>query len=171
MGAFRHPYGRSDTHRLAETTFNGAAFGPWVIDFVRENNRLSGITREPTVAEIAAHRGLFAASTLAVENLVIFVHYLQASARLRDSDESLDNKAAAPTNIREDLDTIIQCAMASLSPPSRLYKLYRLLRPFTDANGRSARALWTWQIVRSAGLRMNRDQIRCDEGADSRVLH
>lgn len=133
---------------LAQAPFNPAAFGAWVTGFVRRSNALAGITRDPTAAEVAAHRGLLAARELKVANLEMFVHHVEGSAVLRDA-EALGRGAAPPrAEVQADLETLILAARERLWTPRRLHDVYMLLRPFTDANGRSGRALWLWQHVR-----------------------
>jgi hypothetical protein len=68
---------------------NVAALGDWVPEFTRVNNRMAGITREPTAAEISAHRGLLAINALRVENLELFVHHIAPGAGARSSERTL----------------------------------------------------------------------------------
>lgn len=129
---------------------HAAALGDWVSDFVRGSNRISGILREPTAAELAAHRGLLAAGSLRVENLELFTHHVAPGAVLRGSPgvdaASCDEMPAA--DIRADLDTILLAAQTRSASPQRLHRIYKMLRPFTDGNGRGARAVWMWQVMR-----------------------
>jgi len=126
-----------------------AALSDWVPHFVRASNRLAGIDREPTASEISAHRGLLAANRLRVENLEQFVRHVAGGARLRDTNSSRARKGAlADINLRADLETIVEAASTRAVSPARLYRIYRLLRPFTDGNGRCGRALLMWQVMR-----------------------
>ena len=125
-----------------------SALGDWVPDFVRISNRMAGIDREPTPAEISAHRGLLAANALRVENLEMFVHHVAEGARLRD-DTSLDDEAPSAAEIKADLATIVLAAQKRATSPQRLHRLYTMLSPFTDGNGRCGRALLMWQIMRA----------------------
>jgi hypothetical protein len=124
-----------------------AALSDWVPHFVRASNRLAGIDRDPTATEISAHRGLLAANKLRVENLEQFVRHVAGGARLR---EAASDGAACPADadLRADLETIVEAASARAASPARVYRIYRLLRPFTDGNGRCARALLMWQVMR-----------------------
>jgi hypothetical protein len=124
---------------------NRAALGDWVPQFVRASNRLAGITREPTVAEISAHRGLLAANRLRVENLEQFVRHVAGGAHLRDPDSDRGGK-----KLRSDLAIIVEAAKARAASPARLHRLYGMLHPFTDGNGRCGRALLMWQVMRAA---------------------
>lgn len=131
---------------------HAAALGDWVPDFVRVSNRMAGITRDPTAAEISAHRGLLAANSLRVENLELFVHHIEPGAGLRDAfradTEPGDEGSASTTDLRADLATIVLAARTRSASPYRLHRIYRLLRPFTDGNERCGRVLWMWQMMR-----------------------
>ena len=139
----------ADSLQFPDTPFNPAAFGSWVVAFVRHSNRLAGITREPTPAEIGAHRGLLAAKTLRVENLELFVRHVESSAKLRADDAGGHCPASGASEMRADLETLVLAAQERLWSPPRLHDVYMRLRPFTDANGRSGRVFWLWQHIRS----------------------
>jgi hypothetical protein len=132
-----------------------AALGDWVPDFVRVSNRMAGITREPTVSEISAHRGLLAANALRVENLELFVHHVAEGARLRSEAgtpaPSANEQTAPAGELKADLATIVLAAQKQAASPQRLHRIYTLLSPFTDGNGRAGRALLMWQIMRVGG--------------------
>jgi hypothetical protein len=131
---------------------HAAALGDWVPDFVRVSNRIAGITRDPTAAEIGAHRGLLAANSLRVENLELFVHHIEPGAALRDSSQTEaepgDMGSASTVDLRADLATIVRAARTRSASPYRLHRIYGLLRPFTDGNARCGRAFWMWQMMR-----------------------
>ena len=129
---------------------HAAALGGWVPAFVRLSNRIAGITREPTAAEVGAHRGLLAANSLCVENLELFMRHVAPGAGLRDrvavgADEE---GSVCPTTLRDDLTRIVLAARNKSASPAHVHRIYRKLRPFTDGNGRCARALWMWQMMR-----------------------
>lgn len=128
------------------------ALSDWVPHFVRASNRLAGIDREPTASEISAHRGLLAANRLKVENLEQFVRHVAGGAQLRDANSSIAARKAerTDTSLRADLETIVEAASSRAVSPGRLYRIYRMLRPFTDGNGRCGRALLMWQVMRQA---------------------
>jgi hypothetical protein len=127
--------------------FNPVAFNQRVIDFVRENNRLAGILRDPSPAEIGAHRGLLAARTLRVENLQMFVRHVETDARLREHDWTGGRQRSyGRRTMYEDLEDLLLRSGEDLWPPELLQQRYMQLRPFTDANGRSGRALWLRQV-------------------------
>jgi hypothetical protein len=136
-----------------------SALGDWVPDFVRISNRMAGIDREPTSSEISAHRGLLAANALRVENLEMFVHHVAEGARVRD-DRSPDEEAPSAAEIKADLATIVLAAQKRATSPQRLHRIYTMLSPFTDGNGRCGRALLMWQIMRAGEHARRRGELR-----------
>lgn len=132
--------------------FNAIALGDWVPGFVRASNRMAGISREPTAAEIGAHRGLLAANTLRVENLEMFVHHVAEGARVRERHGAVseNEEATSAAELRADLATIVMAAQARAASPLRLHRILTLLRPFTDGNRRCGRALLMWQMLRTS---------------------
>ena len=134
-----------------------AALGDWVPDFVRVSNRMAGIEREPTPSEISAHRGLLAANALRVENLELFVHHVAEGAQVRREPApqamSADEEAFPREQLKADLATIVLAAQKQAASPQRLHRIYTLLSPFTDGNGRCGRALLMWQIMRASETR------------------
>ena len=100
-----------------------AALGDWVPEFTRVNNRMAGITREPTAAEISAHRGLLAINALRVENLELFVHHIAPGAGLRGAEDSGAAADAESADLRADLATIIAAARVRSASPDRLHRI------------------------------------------------
>jgi hypothetical protein len=151
-----------------------AALGDWVPDFVRVSNRMAGITREPTPSEISAHRGLLAANALRVENLELFVHHVAEGARVRSEAgaEALSSaeEMTSAEQLKADLATIVLAAQKQAASPQRLHRIYTLLSPFTDGNGRCGRALLMWQIMRAGErARLKRSQFRRREPSGDRA--
>jgi hypothetical protein len=113
---------------------------------------MSGITREPTAVEVSSHRGLLARNALGVENLEVFVHHIAEGAGWRSDDrpdgEERREDEAFVLELKADLATIILAAQRQAASPQRVHRVFRLLRPFTDGNGRCGRALFVWQTLR-----------------------
>jgi hypothetical protein len=152
-----------------------AALSDWVPDFVRVSNRMAGITREPTPSEISAHRGLLAANALRVENLEMFVHHVAEGARVRSEAcahaESTDEVTTSAEQLKADLATIVLAAQKHAASPQRLHRIYTMLSPFTDGNGRCGRALLMWQIMRaSQRTKPKRSQLRRRGISESRTM-
>ncbi len=126
--------------------------------FVRESNKIEGIHREPTKDEIRRLQVFVGLPKLTVEDVVDFVKFTQPSARLRDIDDrNLDvrvgNHIAPPSGpeIRHYLGVILGDANMGRSA-YEIHTRYLTLHPFTDGNGRSARAIWLWTMNGRAPL-------------------
>jgi len=121
----------------------------WLRDFVRESNKIEGITRPPLDHEIKAHETLLAAPVVTVSALEEFVQVV-AHAPLRERD-GMDVRVGlhiAPPGgpqIRADLQDHL-LTLPTRSSPYRAHKEYETLHPFMDGNGRSGRALWLWMM-------------------------
>lgn len=130
-----------------------ASWREWLPDFVRAGNRLSGRSRMPAEAEIAAHRGLLMCGRLAPANFTVLLSYMEPAAALREADQ-------AP------FEQLLRLANAHVASADELASLFRLLRPFTDANRRCGRALWMWRAAR--GSTADRAALRAYGQASSR---
>lgn len=127
-------------------------------DFVRESNRIEGIHREPTKAEICAHEKLIMLDVVNVPDLVDFVKVVQPDAVLRDNiavhGVRVGNHIAPPSGpeIRHYLGIILGDMQINKTDAYETHCKYLTLHPFTDGNGRSSRALWLWQMNGRAPL-------------------
>ncbi len=124
----------------------------WLENFVAESNRIEGIHREPTRAEIAAHEAILAAECVTVSSLERFVATVQPGHVIRDK-VGLDVRVGshiAPSGgpgIRGRLEAILSNTVA----PWVKHIAYENLHPFTDGNGRSGRVLWLRQMLHGSG--------------------
>ena len=122
-------------------------------NFVRESNRIEGIQRDPTGAEIDAHVALLDIAHLKTSDLEDFVDVVAPGHRLRDKyglDVRVGNHVAPGgcPEIRQTLDALLARVSEGETAyhPWQCHIDYETLHPFTDGNGRSSRALWLWQM-------------------------
>jgi hypothetical protein len=119
--------------------------------FVRESNRIEGITRPPIKRELVAHAELLAQPELSVMILSRFVSQVQPGADLR-IHEGMDVRVGnhfpprGGSAVGFALKTILDAANAGADPWDT-HIAYETLHPFMDGNGRSGRAVWLWQMV------------------------
>lgn len=127
-------------------------------DFVRESNKIEGIIREPTEAEIKRLQQFVLLPRLEVDDIVEFVAFTQPNARLRDNPGvpgvRVGDHIAPPSGpeIRHNLDVILNEMQRGNLGTYDAHCAYLNLHPFTDGNGRSARAIWLWSMNGRAPL-------------------
>ena len=122
-----------------------------LLDFVRESNRIEGILREPTEAEIDAHERLLALEKLSVADIEEFVRVIAPGKPLRNRvgmNVRVGRHVAPPggPNIQTELESILGWTNKKESPPAVVHQFYEQVHPFMDGNGRSGRALWLWMM-------------------------
>jgi hypothetical protein len=124
-----------------------------LIQFVRESNRIEGIQRDPTQAEVDATDDFIHAPHMTIVRVKAFVGVVQPNARIRDR-EGLNVRVGPhipPPGggyIVTELEALLDRASGPMPDPYTTHHEYETLHPFTDGNGRSGRALWLWQMLR-----------------------
>lgn len=122
------------------------------LTFIAESNRIEGIHRLPTIAEVDEHERFMRLDVLSVADLRQFVSVYQPGAKLRDR-KGLDVRVGnhIPPEGGPHILKALEQHLAELSDPWLDHVAYEMLHPFTDGNGRSGRALWAWQMTRQRG--------------------
>lgn len=120
--------------------------------FVKESNKIEGILRQPTKAELIEAERFLNLDIVRIDDLVSFVQVYQPDAILRDRaglDVRVGNHIAprGGPEIVGALHKVIDLANDYDSSPWATHNAYETLHPFTDGNGRSGRILWAWQMV------------------------
>lgn len=154
--AWEHWRDTTATRGQIATALDDTDLRDWrqVYGFVRESNRIEGITATPHVSEIRALNNVLAAPVLTVELLRDYVWTI-ARAPLRDKP-GLDVRVGrhlpprGGPEIRDELTSLLcdicEHRSASGETPFSTHLRYETLHPFMDGNGRSGRAVWLWMM-------------------------
>jgi hypothetical protein len=115
-----------------------------LLSFITESNAIEGIYDSPSDEEIAAYIDFRSVERPALEDVMRLVEVVQPGARLRDRpglNVSVGEHEPPPGGAGIPLALDMLLADDTLTPAA-LHHRYLFLHPFTDGNGRSARALW-----------------------------
>lgn len=124
--------------------------------FIKESNKIEGITRKVLKRELQAHNELLAVPHLMTQDIERFVMLIQPGARLRCLP---GDNVRVGSHIPLPGGPLIERLLAELLieindglAPYEAHLRYETLHPFTDGNGRSGRAIWLWQRAIKAQL-------------------
>lgn len=129
-----------------------------IVNFIEESNSIEGINREPTQAEITAHKKFFALQKIEIQNLTDFVSDI-CGALIRNKD-GMDVRVGKHIPQKGGPEVIgrlkIICDLANShitkNHSGLAYQVhceYENLHPYMDGNGRSGRALWAWMQLKN----------------------
>ena len=122
---------------------------PVASHFVAESNRIEGIHRDPTQAEIQEFERFMALREITIQEIERFVSVSQSGAVLRDKTDlnAFVGGRKAPVggpHIRQILSDILDAMDDAGAYQTHI--AFELLHPFTDCNGRAGRMIWAWQM-------------------------
>ncbi len=115
--------------------------------FTRESNRIEGIDRELTEAEIEESERFMAQDVSSLSDLLQFVSVYQPDAELRDRaglNVRVGNHFPPPGDITVKTRLLDILTDAQVGDPYSTHVRFESLHLFIDGNGRSGRMLWMW---------------------------
>lgn len=126
---------------------------PVAVAFIRESNKIEGITRELTEQEIDEFCRFINLEEITLDDLVQFVKVYQPDACLRNKPGmnvrvGSHIPPAGGKKVKTELLLLLKDMNDEFHTGSTYdnHQRYEHLHPFLDGNGRSGRMLWAWQM-------------------------
>lgn len=124
-----------------------------LMNFIRESNKIEGIRRPPTAAEIVATKEFLKQPSLTIRAVSDLVSVYQPDAIFRNKpglNVRVGEHYPPPggAGIKKALQDLLDKINKEEISPYYTHHLYETLHPFTDGNGRSGRAVWLWQMYK-----------------------
>lgn len=134
------------------------------LEFIRESNRIEGITRPVLPSEVEEYSRFMGLGCLGLCDMEKFVSVYEPCAELRDR-VCLNVTVGGFVPIGGGV--VVRCMLVDILSDAcyivghgssedivrgayDLHHRYEMLHPFTDCNGRSGRMLWMWMMRESA---------------------
>jgi hypothetical protein len=119
-------------------------------DFVRESNRIEGITRDPTQDEIDAANRFMILFQVSRHTIGLYQSVIAPDKPLR-AEKGFDVRVgnhiapAGGPQIVKALEAILKRANKG-AEPWLIHTEFERVHPYMDGNGRTGRMLWAWQM-------------------------
>lgn len=127
-----------------------------IIDFVRESNKIEGITSKPTGDQMAFVHSFLSIDKVDAGSMHAFLDFFEPKAEFRCKPGmnviihtgNVVNHRPIPggPEVERKFEQVLEAANEGVHPWI-VHQEYETLHPYMDGNGRSGRILWAWQML------------------------